>query len=105
MECFLALCLFGKYINPSTNQTHPLPDSSLGLIIDTYMYIEKNLFPVPSPFCGIMCFGRLMRLMRSAIISGGGGYFINFVTGVCGPNLQGTPYSYKDQTRNPYLFI
>ena len=73
MECFLALCLSGKYINPCTNQTHPLPDSSLGLIIDTYMYIEKNWFPVPSPFCGIMCFGRLMRLMRSAIISGGGG--------------------------------
>ena len=36
---------------------------------------------------------------------GGGGYFRNFMTGLCGPNLEGTPYSYKGQARKPYLFI
>ena len=28
---------------------------------------------------------------------GGGGYFRNFMKGVCGPNLEDTPYSYKGQ--------
>ena len=35
----------------------------------------------------------------------GGGYFRNFMTGVCGPNLEDTPYSYKGQARKPYPFI
>ena len=36
---------------------------------------------------------------------GGVGYFRNFMTGLCGPNLEDTPYSYKGQARKPYLFI
>ena len=35
----------------------------------------------------------------------GGGYFRNFMTGLCGPNLEDTPYSYKGQARKPYPFI
>ena len=34
-----------------------------------------------------------------------GGYFRNFMTEVCGPNLKDTPYSFKTQARQPYQFI
>ena len=36
---------------------------------------------------------------------GGGGLLQKFYDGVCGPNLEDTPYSYKGQARKPYLFI
>ena len=32
-----------------------------------------------------------------------GSYFRNFITGVCGPNPEDTPYSYKAQARKPHL--
>ena len=34
-----------------------------------------------------------------------GSYFRNFMTGLCGPNLEDTPYSYKAQAPKPHLFI
>ena len=33
-------------------------------------------------------------------MGGGGGLLQKFYDGVCGPNLEGTPYSYKAQARN-----
>ena len=38
-------------------------------------------------------------------LGGGGGLPQKFMTGLCGPNLEDTPYSYKGQARKPYLFI
>ena len=35
----------------------------------------------------------------------GGGLLQKFYDGVCGPNLEDTPYSYKGQARKPYLFV
>ena len=44
--------------------------------------------------CPSVCYLSIARELTSG---GGGGYFKKIMMGVCGPNLEDTPYSYKGQ--------
>ena len=42
-------------------------------------------------------FETLISLMFLLVLNSVGGYFKNILTGVCGPNLEDIPHSYKGQ--------
>ena len=55
------------------------------------------------PYAGVLSRGGRLPKIRQCTLEGG--YLRNFMTGVCGPDLEDTPYSYKCQAQKPYLFI